>query len=494
MNEIQKTDAAREVDSLIIGSGFGGIGMAIRLEQAGRHDFLVLEKAGSLGGVWRDNTYPGAACDVPSHLYSFSFARHYDWSRRFAEQREILGYLEYCARHFGISNRLRYDHEVTRAVFDEATGRWLVSCTNGSRFSARTLITATGQLSRPAIPQLPGRERFTGRQFHSAEWDHDYPLEGKRVAVIGTGASAIQFVPRVATQATGLLLFQRSAPYVVSKPDRVWRSWQRTLMRRLPWLQDLDRLYIYLLYETRVFGFAISNALLKFYELSFRRQLRRQISDPALRARLQPDYPMGCKRILLANDYYSALARDNVEVIDKPIRELDEGAVIDADGQRHPVDALIWGTGFAATEFLAPMNIQGRDGITLDDAWAQGAEAYKGISVSGFPNLFILYGPNTNLGHSSIIHMLESQFHYVLQGLNLLDRDNLRWIDVRKDVQHDFNRRLQQRLTRTIWARDCHSWYKTEDGRNTNNWSGFTLTYRALTRTLKQDDYEFRSH
>lgn len=486
--------STQKTDILIIGSGFAGIGMAIRLKQAGFSDLTLLEKADSVGGVWRDNTYPGAACDVPSHLYSFSFARHHDWSRRFAPQSEILAYLRSCSRRFDIDPHIRFGHEVSEARFDDASGRWQITCRNGECFNSRILITATGQLSRPAIPALPGLDDFRGHQFHSARWDHDYNLKGKRVAVVGTGASAIQFVPEVAEQADKLYLFQRSAPYVVHKPDREWSPRQRRLMQKLPLLQDLDRLYTYLLFETRVFGFAFMNAFLKFYEWSFRLQLRRQVKDPELRRKLQPDYPMGCKRILLANNYYPALVRDNVEVIDHPISAVGSDRVTDDGGREYPIDTLIWGTGFAATEFLSPIHITGRNGVELNHAWRDGAHAYKGISVAGFPNMFMLYGPNTNLGHSSIIHMLESQFHYVQRCLALLEEDDLAWMDVREDAEQDFNRRLQKRLSHSVWARDCDSWYKNEAGLNTNNWSGFTLTYRAITRHLNKDDYELRPH
>ncbi|MEE9098677.1 NAD(P)/FAD-dependent oxidoreductase [Pseudomonas nitroreducens] len=475
---------------LIIGAGFAGLGLAIRLKQAGIDDFLILEKAGDVGGCWRENRYPGAACDVPSHLYSFSFEPKADWSRKFAPQAEILDYARHCADKYGLRERIRFHREVSAASFDEAAGEWRVTCANGEELRAQSLVCALGQLSRPLIPHLPGIERFKGRAFHSAQWDADAPLEGSRVAVVGTGASAIQFVPQIAPKVAELLLFQRSAAYVIPKPDRPYADWERRLKARLPWLQRLDRGLKYVQHEARALAFTVFPPLMKVMRLSFHRHLQRGIPDAGLRARLEPDYPLGCKRILISNDYYPALARSNVKLVDTGIREVTEDAIVTRDGQRHPVDTLIYGTGFAATEFLAPMRVQGLGGRELNQAWKDGAEAYKGISVSGFPNLFILYGPNTNLGHSSIIYMLESQFPYVLACLQRIRREGLKYLDVKPQVQQRFNQHLQHELGHTIWERGCNSWYKTASGRNTVNWPGFTFRYRQLTRQPEFADYD----
>ncbi|WP_407733358.1 flavin-containing monooxygenase [Pseudomonas citronellolis] len=475
---------------LIIGAGFGGLGLAVRLQQAGIHDYLILEKAADVGGVWRENGYPGAACDVPSHLYSFSFEPKADWSRKFAPQGEILDYLRHCADKYGLRERIRFGCEAVDASFDEAAGEWQVRCADGQVLRARALVCATGQLSRPLYPRIAGLDGFKGVAFHSARWDHRADLRGKRVAVIGTGASAIQFVPRIAPQVAELLLFQRSAPYVIAKPDRPYAAWERRLKARLPWLQRLDRGLKYLQHEARVLAFSTFPPLMKFMQLSFRLNLRRGIADAQLRRRLIPDYPLGCKRILISNDYYPALARDNVRVIDSGIERVTGDAVVTRDGQRHPVDAIVFGTGFAATEFLAPLRVQGLGGRWLEQAWAGGAEAYKGISVAGFPNLFILYGPNTNLGHNSIVYMLESQFPYVLACLRHLDRQGLRYLDVKPEVQRAYNQALQHGLQHTVWESGCDSWYKTAAGRNTNNWPGFTFRYRQQTRQPEFADYE----
>ncbi|WP_342244492.1 flavin-containing monooxygenase [Pseudomonas sp. OTU5201] len=473
---------------LIIGAGFGGLGLAIQLQKADIQDFLILEKASEVGGTWRDNSYPGAACDVPSHLYSFSFEPKTDWSRKYAPQAEIFAYQRHCADKYGLHRHIRFGCEVAGAEFDEASGTWQVQTRTGEHFQARALVSACGQLNRPAWPRIPGLDGFKRELFHSARWNHGYPLEGKRVAVIGTGASAIQFVPQIASKVAQLTLFQRSAAYVIPKPDRAYQPWELALMRRLPGLQKVDRMLKYIQHESRVLAFSVFPPLMKLMQFRFRRHLARGITDPALRQRLVPDYPLGCKRILISNDFYPALARSNVEVINTGIREVTERAVVTDDGQHHEVDAIILGTGFTATDFLAPMSIRGLGGRDLNQAWREGAEAYLGVSVSGFPNLFMLYGPNTNLGHNSIIYMLESQFRYVLDGIRALS--GLRYLDLKPEVQRHFNQRLQQDVRHTIWEQGCNSWYKTADGRNTNNWPGFTFSYRQQTRRLELNHYE----
>ncbi|MBD9484267.1 NAD(P)/FAD-dependent oxidoreductase [Pseudomonas sp. PDM14] len=474
---------------LIIGAGFAGLGLAMRLRQQGMDDFLILEKAAESGGTWRDNSYPGAACDVPSHLYSFSFEPKLDWSRRFAPQAEIFAYVQQCVERHDLQRHIRHDSEVAEAAFDETQGLWQVTCVDGSRFSARALISACGQLNRPAIPRLKGIERFAGESFHSARWRHDVDLRGKRVAVIGTGASAIQFVPQIVPQVQRLTLFQRSAAYVLPKPDRPYRPFELRLMQRWPWTQKLDRLVQYVHHELRGVGFFILPGMMKLYRWHFFRHLAKEVPEPKLRAKLTPDYPLGCKRILISNDYYPALRQAHVEVVDEAIAEVSERGVVTADGREHPVDVLIYGTGFAASDFLAPMRIRGLGGVALEVVWRDGAEAYKGISVSGFPNLFLLYGPNTNLGHNSIIYMLESQFAYVLACLQRLD-EGVRYLDLRPPAQQAWNHKLQHALQHSVWQQGCNSWYQNAAGKHTNNWSGFTLSYRWLTRQPQWSDYD----
>ncbi|MCG8392245.1 MAG: NAD(P)/FAD-dependent oxidoreductase [Pseudomonadales bacterium] len=475
---------------VIIGAGFGGLGMAIQLKAQGQDDLLVIEKGHDVGGCWRDNTYPGAACDVPSHLYSFSFERHYPWSRRFAPQQEILAYQQYCARKYDLYRHMRFNSEVAEARYLDESGQWQVTLTDGEVITCQTLITATGQLNQPAYPPLSGIDDFHGPHFHSARWDHDVDLTGKTVAVVGTGASAIQFVPEVAKVAGKVKLFQRSAAHVIAKPDRAYSKAEHLVLKKLPITQTLDRLRIYAANESRVLGFTSLQQAMKLYEWLFARHLKKSIHDPQLREKLTPDYPMGCKRILMSNNYYPALAQEHVEVINHGIESVDQAGLTDSTGTHHDVDVIIYGTGFKATDFLTPMTITGRNGIGLNQAWQNGAEAYLGITVHGFPNLFMLYGPNTNLGHNSIIYMLESQIRYILQCLETLEEKNARALEVREGVQASFNADVQDKIRNTVWDKGCHSWYKTESGKNTNNWPGFTFDYRRLTDTLKLEDYE----
>lgn len=477
---------------IIIGSGFGGIGMAIQLQQAGHRDIKILEKADSLGGCWRDNTYPGAACDVPSHLYSYSFAKNFPWSRRFAPQAEILAYQQQVAATYHVDKLCQFNTEVAAAEFVEGQGLWQLRTTAGEAFSCRYLIAATGQLSVPAQPKLAGLENFQGQVFHSARWPENVKLEGKRVAVVGTGASAIQFVPEVVKSAKGVTLFQRSAPYVLPKPDRAYGKFEQAVLTRLPIIRSLERLGLYSAYETRVLGFgALHKHAMKLYALLFKRYLRQEIKDPALRKTLTPDYPMGCKRILLSNNYYEALAKAHVTVETAGIAEVTHSAVRTTEGSEHEADVIIFGTGFKAAEFLSPIQVTGLGGRTLTQAWQEGAEAYKGISVAGFPNLFILYGPNTNLGHNSIIYMLESQFAYVLRCVQAVEKQGARALDVKESTMRAYNHGLQKQLANTVWQAGCTSWYQNEAGKNTNNWPTFTFTYRAQAHSINIKDYHF---
>jgi cation diffusion facilitator CzcD-associated flavoprotein CzcO len=474
---------------LIIGAGFGGLGMAIELRRVGVDDFVILEKGDDVGGVWRDNIYPGAACDIPSHLYSFSFEPKPDWSRSFAPQGEILAYLRHCALKYDIRRHVRFGTEVQSAEFDEARGLWRVIAASGECWDARVVVTACGQLNRPSTPRLPGIDRFRGAAFHSARWDSTLSLADKRVAIIGTGASAIQIAPSIVDQVRRLVLFQRSAAYVIPKSDRVFGPRERALLARLPALQRFGRAGLYAALETRAIGLLYAPRLLSLVERSFRKNLESSVEDPDLRRKLSPDYPFGCKRVLLSNDYYAALVRPNAEVITDPIEEVTAHG-IGTTAREHELDVIIYATGFKASEFLAPMSIRGRAGRDLHTVWKDGAEAYLGMTVSGFPNLFMLYGPNTNLGHNSIIYMLESQIRYAVRCVEELEARSLRFLDVMPKAQLDFNVEIQRRIRASIWADGCTSWYKTAAGKNTNNWPDFTFTYRRQTRTPNFADYE----
>ncbi len=486
------TDSKTSAPSVvIIGTGFGGLCMAIQLKKAGMDNFVLLEKASGVGGTWRDNTYPGAACDVQSHLYSYSFEPKHDWSRKFSGQQEIRGYMEECVEKYGLQSHLRFNKEVVKASYDESTHRWSIETADGETQQANVLVTATGQLNQPAYPSIKGMENFKGKVFHSARWDHSYDLSGKAVAVIGTGASAIQFVPEIVPKVKNLKLFQRSGAWVVPKADRAFNAWEQWLFKKLPVHDRLYRSLIYWKNESRALAFTRFGAVLELLSLQARWEAKRKVRDPEKRKNLIPDYKIGCKRILISNDWYPAIDKDNLDLITDNIERIEENAVVTSDGQRHEVDAIIYGTGFKATQFLSPMTITGREGQALNDAWQDGAEAYKGICVSGFPNMFMLYGPNTNLGHNSIVYMLESQVSYIIDCLQTLQRKEAGAMNVRTERQRSYVDALQARLEGTVWDSGCTSWYRDENGKNTINWPGFTFVYRHATRAVNPKDFDF---
>ncbi|MDP9650108.1 flavin-containing monooxygenase [Paraburkholderia caledonica] len=480
-----------ETDIAIIGTGFAGLGMAIRLRQSGFTDFIVAEKAESVGGTWRDNHYPGCACDVQSHVYSFSFAPNPRWTRMFARQPEIRAYLEECTRRFGVERHLRFGHELVSAIYDDTHHRWQLRFANGQQWSARVLIPAMGGLSRAAIPDIPGIERFKGKAFHSQHWDHAYPLEGKRVAVIGTGASAIQFVPQIASRVAHLDVFQRTPPWIMPKADRAVRPFEQWLFRHVPFTQKIMRSALYCMLESRALGFAIHPSLMKTAQKVAERHLRRQVPDPELRATLTPNYTMGCKRILISNDYLPALSRANVTVTTSAIERIDEDAVITSDGVRHPVDCLIFGTGFQVADPFARGVVRGRDDVDIVDTWRDGAHAYLGTALPGYPNFFMIVGPNTGLGHNSMVFMIESQVEYILRALKTMRSERAEAIEVRPQVERAYNEKIQHKLGRAIWSTGgCKSWYlDPRTGRNTTLWPGFAYKFRQATSIFSMDDY-----
>jgi cation diffusion facilitator CzcD-associated flavoprotein CzcO len=487
----ESTPCLDVLDVLIIGSGFAGLCMAIQLRRTGMDSFLILERGADVGGTWRDNTYPGCACDIPSHLYSFSFEGRAEWTRMYPTQPEIWNYLKHCVEKYNLGPSIRFHRELREAVFDEAANLWRVETSQGDRFTARSLVLGLGPLSRPAIPRLPGLDRFQGRAFHSAEWDHSYDLRGKRVAVIGTGASAIQFVPQIAPEVAELLLFQRTPPWIVPKMDRPIHGWERVLFRWAPGYMCMFRNLIYWRQELLALGFTVNPKYMQRIEKFARKHLVRGISDPALRERVTPNYLIGCKRILISNDYYPALERPNVELVTEGITEVRAHSIVTTDGRERLVDALIYGTGFRATDLLTPVRIIGRKGVDLNDAWRGGFEAYFGITITGYPNLFMLVGPNTGLGHNSIIFMIEAQVHYVMKCLELLRERGATAMDLRPEVQAQFNRDLQEQMKRTVWASGCKSWYLDERGKNTTLWPGFSFKYWLETRKAVAKDYAF---
>jgi cation diffusion facilitator CzcD-associated flavoprotein CzcO len=409
----------------------------------------------------------------------------------FAPQHEIRNYLEHCATKYGIRPHIRFNSAVTAAAFDEAAGVWRIQV-NGrdDAVVARAVVSAMGPLHRPAYPEIDGLGDFQGVAFHSAEWDHDYDFAGKRVAVIGTGASAIQFVPQIAKQAAQVHLVQRTPPWIVPKPDRRISKLERRLFRRFPKLQELYRATIYWRLEGRVLGFTVHPRAMKAAELVARAHIRRQIKDPELRRKVTPSYTIGCKRILISNDYYPALARDNVNVVTDGIARVTQRGIVLADGTEHEVDAIVFGTGFKVTDLLTPLSIYGRGGVDINDAWRDGIEAYLGTTVAGFPNWFLLLGPNTGLGHSSMVYMIESQTRYVLECLRALRARDVRYIEVRPEAQAQFNDKIQSQLIRAVWASGCKSWYLDKHGNNRTAWPGFTFKFRQATSRLREDDYE----
>jgi len=473
----------------IVGAGFSGLGMAIRLKQAGMHDFVVLERRADVGGTWYDNTYPGCQCDVPSHLYSFSFEPNPDWSRTFSCQPEIWAYLRRCAERHGLIEHIRFDHELLGAAWCEEERRWRLDTSHGP-LCADVIISAVGGLSEPSTPELPGLDRFQGTAFHTAQWNHEHDLGGERVAVIGTGASAIQVIPRIQPQAGSLHVFQRTPTWVLPHSDRPVSHAERRLYRMLPFLQRLTRASIYLSREWLVLGLAGHRGLMKLPELLARRHLRRQVPDPELRRRLTPGFTIGCKRILLSNDYYPAITQPNVEVVTEGIERVEANAIVTRDGARREVDTIIFGTGFRVTEMPWADRVLGRDAQTLNDVWQGSPRAYLGTTISGFPNLFALVGPNTGLGHNSIVYMIESQLAYIMDALRTMRRQGLATIDVRPEVQARFNAEVQEQMRETVWtAGGCASWYLDSQGRNSTLWPGFTFDFRRRTARFAPSDY-----
>ncbi|MFH9430653.1 flavin-containing monooxygenase [Streptomyces sp. NPDC017615] len=475
----------------VIGSGFGGLGAAVRLRREGITDFVVLERAGSVGGTWRDNSYPGCACDVPSHLYSFSFAPNPDWPRTFSGQEHIRAYLERVADDFGLRPHLRFDSEVKLMTWDAENLRWNIETASGS-LTADVVVSATGPLSDPKIPAVPGLDSFPGRVFHSARWDHDYDLRGKRVAMVGTGASAIQIVPSIQPEVRSLTVFQRTPPWVMPRMDRAIGTAERRLHQALPFTARLRRGLLWGIRELQVQAFTKHPDELGLVERLAKRNMARAIKDPALRAKLTPDYRIGCKRILLSSAYYPALAQPNVDVVASGVSEIRGSTVVAADGTETEVDAIIFGTGFHVTDMPIAERVVGAGGVTLAEAWKGGMAALRGGSAAGFPNWLSVIGPNTGLGNSSMILMIESQLNYLADYMRQLDTLGGRTaLDARPAAVDRWNRRVQERMKRTVWnTGGCTSWYLDASGRNTTVWPGTTTEFRQATRRVDLTEYE----
>jgi cation diffusion facilitator CzcD-associated flavoprotein CzcO len=467
----------------VIGSGFGALAVAIELIRSGHDDVRLWERADDLGGVWRDNTYPGAGCDVPSPLYSFSYEPSTRWHRRYALQDQILEYLHDVADRYGVTERIRFGHEVVSATWDETAESWSVGFADGPADVVDVLVPAVGQLSRPALPPIPGLEDFAGPSFHSAEWDHDVDLDGQRVAVVGAGASAIQFVPPVSKRAAALTIFQRSANYVLPKPDGPFPRWYRPAIR-------FERPLTWLFGEQFSRGLDGSSRVGRIEKAVALRHLRSKVADPRLREALTPDYPIGCKRILFSNDYYPALTQPHVRVETTRIERVTPTGVVTADGTTHEVDVIVYGTGFDAQDFLSSIDVVGAGGRSLAEQWTGGARAYLGIYVPHFPNLLISYGPNTNLGGGSIIYMLEAQARHMRQALDRMAAGRYRTVEVTPEAEEAYDRDVQSELEHSAWAH-CDSWYRHRSGRITSNWPGSTHPYARRTRTLEPDAFSW---
>jgi cation diffusion facilitator CzcD-associated flavoprotein CzcO len=481
---------AEVTDVVVVGSGFSGICTAIQLKRAGRHDFVIVEKADDIGGTWRDNTYPGCACDVPSHLYSFSFEPNPYWSRMFPSQEEIGAYLRHCVDAYGLAPHLRFGAEVTGARFDEDSGRWQVAVNGVEALDCRILVAGVGALHHPKVPDLPGLASFAGTSFHSARWRHDHELTGRRVAVLGTGASSVQFVPRIAPHVARLDLYQRTPAWVTPKRDPAIGADRQRLYAHHPAAQRTVRSVLYWALEARGIGFTTTPKAMRLLEREARTHLRRQVADPELRARLTPSYQIGCKRILLSDDFYPSLQQDNVHLVTDPIAEVTPEGIRTVNGTRRDVDTIIFGTGFDVSANLVCLDLVGREGRSLRDVWVEeGVGAHLGITVSGFPNLFLLLGPNTGLGHTSVLFMIEAQARYVARALDLMDASAASTIDVRAETQRRFVNRVQSRLSRTVWQSGCRSWYLDENGRNFSIWPHASWRYWLQTRRPRREDF-----
>lgn len=485
------------LDVLIVGAGFSGICAAIQLKRAGITKILMVDQSRELGGTWQANIYPGAACDVESHVYSFSFEPWPYWSHTFARQPEIFAYMRHCAAKYDLHPHMRLGTRITRAAFDPSAGLWTVwgidQQNNSQEWTARALISAVGGLSRPVWPQVSGLKDFGGPAFHTARWDYSVDLSKARVGVIGTGASAIQVIPAIADRVRHLTVFQRTPPWILPRPDRPIPPAERRLYALFPWLQRLQRARLYCGLEAHAIPFIHQPALMRVAQGWAADWLDVCVPDPSLKKLLTPNYSIGCKRILLSNDYYKTLQRPNVSLVPHGVTQITPTGALDAAQTHHDLDALIFATGFDAAESLSPFAITGLDGADLNQQWAaSGAEAFKGTTVSGFPNLFFLMGPNTALGHNSVIIMIEAQTRYAVAAIKTLLDNNLRSINLRPEPQRAYNDALQRKLDRTVWASGCKSWYRTSTGKNTTLWPGFTWTFALQTRRFDPQHYDLK--
>lgn len=489
-----KHDAdAKPADVLIIGAGFAGLGSAIQLRRAGIEDIVILERGREVGGTWRDNQYPGAACDIPSNLYSFSFAQNPGWSRGYSGSREILGYIRHLAEAHDLTRLIRFGHEVEALAWDEAAGLWTVSLAGRAPLRGRTVVMAQGPLSNAGFPNIRGIEDFGGKKIHSARWDHDYDFRGKRVAVIGTGASAVQIIPELVKVADKVKVFQRTPAWVLPRADYAAPDWSKLLFKRLPLTQTAVRRAMYWLHESMAVGMIWNTPMTAALEALGTRFREHQVRDPWLRRQLTPDFRIGCKRVLMTNDYYPALQQPNCELVTWPIARISEHGIRSVEGIEHQVDCIVFATGFEVAKNGTPFRITGIDGRELNDEWALGAQAYKSVNVSGYPNLFITFGPNSGPGHNSALVYMESQIAYLVRAIGMILKDELRALEVRGEAQARYNEGIQKRLAKTNWNSGCKSWYLSENGYNATMYPGFATQFARQMASFERKDYLVRA-
>lgn len=486
----------QQVEVAIVGAGFGGLCAAIRLRESGVQSLVILERSGEVGGTWRDNVYPGCACDVPSHMYSFSFAPNTQWTRPYPQQQEIQDYILRVTQQYALRPLIRFNSGVQALHWLADQACWTVELSGQEPLLARHVVLATGPLNKPAIPDIPGMGSFAGESFHSGYWRHDVDLKGKRIAVVGTGASAIQFVPEIAPDAAQVDVFQRTAAWVVPRFDNPYGARRRWAYRWVPGLQRLSRWRVYWFNEWIGMGFMGSKRMQAMLRRLAGVHLRRQVADPAMRQALTPDFNPGCKRLLISNTWFPALQRPNVRLVTQAVAGIAPNGVVGADGTVYPCDVIIWGTGFKATEFVAPMRVYGEGGAgdvavpDLAQTWrTQPAATRLGITVAGFPNLFLLVGPNTGLGHNSIIFMIECQVDYIVRALASLRERGHDTLRLRPEVQQDDYQLNQRKMQDTVWASGCKSWYQNADGHIDTLWPGYTWEYWLKTRRFRVGDY-----
>lgn len=478
-------------EAIIIGSGFSGIGTAITLRKQGIYNFLMLERDEELGGTWWRNSYPGAAVDVPSHLYSFSF-EPYQWSRLYAKQKELLAYTKHLIKKYKIAPKAKCNHEVTRLSYDDQTSIWTVETKHGQSYKAHNTVNASGGLSQKFIPKIPNQEAFQGKTIHTAYWDHNFDYQNKRVAVIGTGASAVQVIPAIASQVKQLYVFQRTPHWVLPRPDRALRNYEQKWLERYPIIGKVFREWIYWTQEARMLGFNYFPKAMKIAELSAKRHLKKQIPNETLRQKVTPSYTIGCKRILLSSSYYPSLTQSNVSLLDKNsrIESFTENGIKTIDGQEIEVDLIVYATGFKASENNLAYPIMGKGGFSLQEYWGDEAHAYLGATVPYFPNFYLVTGPNTGLGHNSLIHVIESQLQYIGQAIAARKENGWQAIEVQAETEREYNKLIQKQLEKTVWQNGgCKSWYQTQQGVNTVLYPSFTFEFRRLTSKFKPKEH-----